>query len=564
MKLSRRRLLGMAAATIPALSSSGCASNGEDDDRGWNRGDLAHLLPTASSTAFNLKTSFQSPLASAPQLALSEPGASNERRVLGVRGDENGRFWSFRVGDLASDREYTLQLRSEAGSALCDAWPLRTLPAADAKPERLRVGAFTCAGGMSVPVSPSLFEPFKPIAYRRHLFERLLEEKPDVVVANGDHVYFDLPMSERIQSHALAPIFGPFMKNVMANFDPSQPVRSPRNESALTTVGDDQIASIYGVRFRSTPTFFITDDHDYFDNDDATEERISFPPNAFHRSLRNHLQRLYFPEFLSSSAAEAALPGRKEEDGLSLSTHFGSVRYGDLFCGLFYDCGGYLELGEGAGLVPRSVEAWLIAETLGEDTLHAAHFPSHPMGWTAGKWREWYRDRLESSGSVVATVGSDASGGKYLWQSGWWEQHQRLLHALSSQRSRAALMISGDLHALGAGIIEASGSLSLARNPVRTILAGPVGVGEIGWPSRARGVSARVPRELSMQPLLELEERNGVTIVDFDRQQTKVRTLGCPAGYEAPGTFEFDEVLHVEWALADSTSGDDGVKGGIS
>ena len=93
---------------------------------------------------------------------------------------------------------------------------------------------------------------------------------------------------------------GPFIRNATASFDPEQPV------------------------------FFITDDHDYFDNDDATPERVTFPPDE----------------------AERALPGQREEDGIKLSTHFGSLRYGDLCAGLLYDCGGYLGLGEGAGLVP--------------------------------------------------------------------------------------------------------------------------------------------------------------------------------------------------------------------
>ncbi len=51
--------------------------------------------------------------------------------------------------------------------------------------------------------------------------------------------------------------------------------------------------------------------------------------------------------------------------------------------GLFYDCGGYLELGENAGLIPASVEAWLLSQSTREDTRHLVHSPSHPMGWTA-------------------------------------------------------------------------------------------------------------------------------------------------------------------------------------
>lgn len=542
MKVSRRRFIGLAAA-LPGAAALSCSRDDASDD-GWNRGPLAHLLPTASFDAFNIKASFTEPLAFTPLLRVGES------RVTGKRTDTAGRFWAFRVSGLTPDREYELQLEhegaSESADPICDPWPLRTLPARDSRPNRLRIGAFTCAGGMSVPVSPAIFEPFKPIAYRRRLFDLLLEHEPDLLIANGDHVYFDLPMAGAIRSHPLAKIAGPFIRNATASFDPEQPVLGSTNETSLTTVGDDQIASIYGVRFRSTPVFFITDDHDYFDNDDATPERVTFPPDDFHRSLRDNLQRLYFPEFLSPDEAERALPGQREEDGVMLSTHFGSLRYGDLFAGLLYDCGGYLGLEEGAGLVPPSVERWLIGETRSEDTLHAAHFPSHPMGWTAGKWREWYRDRLESSGSVVAAVGGDESGGKFMWQPGWWAQHQRLVGALAAQTKRKALVVSGDLHALGAGVIEASGALALGQNPVHTLLSGPVGVGEIGWPSRARGVTARAPEELSVRSLLDLEERNGFSVLDFDRYGAQLRTYGCPTGYVSPDRLTVSEAVSID------------------
>jgi hypothetical protein len=251
----------------------------------------------------------------------------------------------------------------------------------------------------------------------------------------------------------------------------------------------------------------------------------------FHAALRNALQRLYFPEFIADELP-ASLPGRVS--GGALSTHFGEVRYGDLFTGLLYDCGGFLSLGAEAGLVPRPVEAWLIDRTRTEDTVHLAHIPSHPMGWTAGKWREWYPDVLESSGSAVAPVLRDEAGGKYMWQQGWWRQHQALLDSLSSQRRRKALVVSGDLHALGAVRIERSAGLDLAANPVHSILSGPVGVGDIGWPSRARGVAARLPEGLDAESLLELDERNGFTLLDFDRRSARVRVFGAPPDYVAP------------------------------
>ncbi len=544
MNLSRRRFIGLVAG-LPGLGALGCAAL--DESEGWNRGPLQHLLPTASHRSFNLKASFFEPTSLAASMAPSL--RVGERLVAGERQDTIGRFWAFRIGDLEPDTQYTLQLVNGKDDApLCDTWPLRTLPAPDAAPEHLRVAAYTCAGGPNFPIPPALFSPFKPASYRRRLFDLILERNPDLVFAIGDHVYADLPMMNGIQAHPLAPLFGPFLREVVASFDLDVAILGSPNEVALTTIGDDQIASIYGVRFRSTPMFFITDDHDYFDNDDATPERITFPPNAFHTSLRNSLQRLYLPEFIADDESVANLPGGMMGGSIPLSTHFGRVRYGDLFSGLLYDCGGYLSLGGSAGLVPASVEAWLLDETRREDTKHLIHFPSHPMGWTAGKWREWYRDLLESDGSLVEAIRVDEGGGKYQWQVGWWEQHQRLLAMLGAQEHRKALVVSGDLHALGAVRIEASGALDLNQNPVHSVLSGPVGVGDLGWPSRARGVEARIPAELRAASLLDLDERNGFTLLDFDRRATRIETSGCGPEYAAPSEIRLERALELEIA----------------
>jgi hypothetical protein len=352
---------------------------------------------------------------------------------------------------------------------------------------------------------------------------------------------------EALRETAVGQLIMPFIDGAKAEFDPAQAVLGTANEAALTTVGDDQIASIYGVRFRSTPVFFVTDDHDYFVNDDATLDGTTLPPSPFHAELRNSLQRLYLPEFIADDLP-GHLPGRVDNGSDALSTHFGEIRYGDLFTGLAYDCGGFLSLGAEAGLVPPSVEAWLIDRTRREDSVHLAHIPSHPMGWTAGKWREWYPDLLESTGSVVASVLRDEAGGKYLWQQGWWRQHQALLAALSSQKRRKALVVSGDLHALGATRIERSGDLDLEANPVHAVLAGPVGVGDVGWPSRARGVGARRPEGLVAESLLDLEERNGFTMLDFDRGSARVRVFGCPPDYVAPASLEVAPALELELA----------------
>ncbi|MFP6656023.1 MAG: hypothetical protein VCB25_10385 [Myxococcota bacterium] len=540
MNCTRREWLSMSLAAA-GLGAAACSEYDSND--GWHRGGLNHLLPTASAHAFNIKLSFMEPMNAAPILHVGE------RKVEGQRQDSAGRFWAFRVGGLRSGTEYSLQLRrSGTQETLCDSWPLRTLPASDDQPPRLRIISYTCAGGPNVPIPPAIYHAFKPAAYRRRLFDLILEEKPDLVIANGDHVYFDLPMMDRLNDKPIVGALMSLVAGMSAIFDPALPVLGTANESALTSVGDDQIAQIYGVRFRSTPIFFITDDHDYFDNDDATPERVTFPPDAFHASLRNSLQKLYFPEFIEEPALPEAIPGRITAQGLRLSTYFGEVRYGDLFCGLFYDCGGFLSLGDDAGLVPASVERWLANKTRREDTAHLVHFPSHPMGWSAGKWREWYPDLLTSRGSLVEGVQVDDQGQKFQWQDGWWQQHQRLLRALSDQSRRKPLIVSGDLHALGIARIEASGGLDFSDNPIYSVLSGPVGVGDIGWPSRARGVEPITPAGLKATSLLDLEERNGFSVLDFRRDRIDLEVFRCPAGYVSPSQLTLDSAARIKIA----------------
>ena len=58
--------------------------------------------------------------------------------------------------------------------------------------------------------------------------------------------------------------------------------------------------------------------------------------------------------------------------------------------------------------------------------------PSTPVGWSAGKWGEWYPDLLEESGKLGTTKK------KPYWQEGWNRQHDRLLEAAVEDGSQAA------------------------------------------------------------------------------------------------------------------------------
>ncbi|MFC6631945.1 hypothetical protein [Microbulbifer taiwanensis] len=526
-KLSRRNLLKMGlGATV--LSATACSGDYRSPDN-WYQGDLQHLIPLVSHRSFNIKLSFLSARDRAPILKVGN------RSISGRQQDTLGRFWAFRVGDLSPDTEYQLQLHDPSGTSLCDPWPLKTFPDPAQKAERLRVISYTCAGGPDLPVLPGNRHAFKPVVYRQKLFDTIVGQKPDMVISNGDHIYWDYRSWVKNPDSAMARMAIDLFLGSYGSFDESLPVKGTKNEITLQAIADEQIGKAYGVRFRSTPVYFVTDDHDYFDNDDATPELVTFPPNNFHQDLRDTLQAQYFPEYIVEEELPTAFPGYTTEETIALSTHFGAARFGDLFCGALYDCGGKLNLaGDDAGLIPQTVEDWLLEKTALEDTRHLIHIPSHPMGWTAGKWREWYPDLIESEDTLLAEVKGDGQGNKFMWQRGWWSQHQRLIEALSLQKERKPLIVSGDLHLLGAGQIKRSGSLDLASNPVTSILSGPVGVGGLGWLSKARGLSAKIPKSLVAEALLTPRERNGYTLIDMSRTQCRIELYQCPEGYVMP------------------------------
>jgi hypothetical protein len=329
-------------------------------------------------------------------------------------------------------------------------------------------------------------------------------------------------------------------------FDPQAPVLGGGNEAVLKSVGQAQIADLYGVRMRSMPMFFVGDDHDYFENDEATDRYVTFPVEDFEVELKRGMQQLFYPEFLPDPHRPATLPGASAPDRWSgLAESFGTLRWGDLLEAVIYDCGRHLSLkGKHAGLVPPPAEAWLVERTRAEDTRHLLHVPSHPMGWSAGKWREWYPDVAVSDGEGGLSggvremnLGSSTPGGarpaggahlstaqaKFMWQSGWWNQHQRLLAALTAQAERAAMMVSGDLHVVGWGRLKRSGDLDLSANPVNSILAGPVGTSGGSWPSAVRGMAPRPATDIAMDEVGRPVEKNGFTLMDFDRDRVIVR-----------------------------------------
>jgi hypothetical protein len=86
---------------------------------------------------------------------------------------------------------------------------------------------------------------------------------------------------------------------------------------------------------------------------------------------------------------------------------------------------------------------------------------------------------------------------------------------MSAMQGRIAMSMSGDLHAIAAGRMLQTGNLDLSRNPVHSILTGPIGTRAGGWPSGVRKVGAQPSVHLRMEEFIKPIEQHGFTIADF-------------------------------------------------
>jgi len=521
MGTTRRELLGAGASAALGLLPWGSAtqllaqpSPARENAavQTWDDGDLAHVLPTSSHDRILLKTSFKKPLDAAPILQVGDS------RISGIRSDTRGSFWQFHASDLKPGTSYELSLTSSDGRSLCQPWKLSTMPGPDEATAKLRLLIYSCAGGHDLFSAAQTGFGFLPAAVRRRLLLRGLSFAPDALIANGDHVYWDL----------LAPRAAPKLgaskaAREYARFDRDAPVLGGANESALLRAAGEQITPLYGTLCRSTPVFFLQDDHDHFDNDEATDEAVTFPPDNFMLQSARATQRLWYPEFLPDANRSPGLPGSDSPDQPSyrpsgLSESFGTLRYGRLAEVLLYDVRRTVTLaGPTAVFVAPDVEAWLKARAAVKDVIHLVNVPSNPPGWSAGKWGEWYPDLLGPDGKL------SEERPKPYWQRGWLSQHDRLMQALSAMPGRIPLVVSGDLHAIGEGRMMRSGHLSFANNPVIAVLPGPLGTSKGGWASEFRGVGPKPPQHLDMQETITPLEENGFLLADFTPEKITLR-----------------------------------------
>ena len=525
---TRRRFIGTAAA---AAAGTGLGRMPATADDGWRAGPLQHLIPAASHDRLAIKCSFAEPLDFVPMLRIGN------RQVAGRSTDTARRFFSFDAASLAPDTEYPLQLADGGGSTLCDSWPLRTFPLPSAEPESVRFLAYTCAGG-----HPDAAEglAFLPLAVRQRLLRRALSFRPRALIAIGDHIYWDQVTLLHNRGEERGRAARAFYEQV-GWLDRSLPALGTPNEASLKAAVGPQIAELYGVMLRSVPSYFVSDDHDYYENDDADPSMVTLPPDRYQVEFARFTRNAYLPEFLPDSERPLAMSGTGAGDREpGISEAFGTFRYGRLAEVLIYDCARFLSLkGNHAGLVPPEAEHWLHQRTRDQGVAQLFHVPSHPFGWSAGKWREWYPDvaDLDDGGATVSRIGDFAGSNfkltterpKYFWQAGWLHQHQRLLESMSSQSKRPGVVLSGDLHAIGHSVLERSGNLDLSGNPVHAVLTGPVGTLR-GWPSAARGTPPLAATGLIHDIRGETFEKNGFALFDVTPSEITVRLFAWKTG----------------------------------
>ena len=479
---------------------------------------VKHILSSASHERLGISLSLSK---STLKLELLLNGSN---LIKGRKTDKEGKHWQFLSNKLISNESYELQLISE-NEPIYKRWTIKTFPDPEAKIKKLSFMSFTCPGGGDA-FRASGREFFKPFSFRQNIFNEGLSKNPDFAIAIGDHVYWDLrgesspPVGRN--SKLIKFFLGGYLRLRYGSFNRLESADSKTNESVLKKIGNEQIASLYGTRFKSTPIFFIPDDHDYFENDDAEEEIVTFPADKFSKDAFRKMADLFYPPLLDTPDD---LPGRS----------IGRIRYGDAFEGLIADCAGNMTLGDKkAVLISNKDEEWILSRIKKSKAKHLAFIPSHPLGYTAGKWREWYPDVVAEEGATGTVVNELLSGrsgslttdvNKYLWQSGWFLQHQRLLKSIA-QRKGSRFIFSGDIHAIGASSIIKSGEESLER-AVKTFLVGPVSSSTGTWPSFARGITAENPKYLKCETIYSIKEENGFTFFQIDNDKALAEIISC-------------------------------------
>ena len=504
MRITRRQLLLHATASATLLSD--LLSRDVLDPvvlaqttGDWDRGMVFHALPTVNHNRILLKLSLTQAQSGAPSMTV---GA---RTIRGTRTDSRGFFWQFDIQDLAPARAYRLELRSDRGRPLAEPWTISTFPDLDSRADHVRVVFFTCAGGHDALLANDITQP---LVVRRALLERAVAEKPHAIVANGDHVYWDLlsPVSSSLGASPAGIAFA-------GTFDRTKPVLGSANEDFLLKAAGEQIAPLYrhGVPvdsrvLRPGRPRLLRQRH-------RLRSAHHVPADGSHDAPRAGHPAALLPGVSSRSQPAARTSGYGRARTYLRACHRATALFA---MATFWKCCSTTTVGRApmhgptAVFVDPEVEKWLTARMRGPDTIHVVNAPGLPPGWTKGNWYEWYPDRIENGKPTVATP-------KPYWQPGWLAQHDRLIEAMHRMGGRIPLIVSGDIHAIAVGHISRCGRLDLSSNPVVSVLPGPVGTDGTAWPR-----AVEHPHQLDVTDRWAPIRENGFAVLDFHRDRIDV------------------------------------------
>ena len=194
----------------------------------------------------------------------------------------------------------------------------------------------------------------------------------------------------------------------------------------LKLAAGPQIVPVYGTDFRSTPVFFLQDDHDYFDNDEAFDEIITFPPVWFQLATRaRDAEALLSRSFCRTRLVHEGCPGARL--GMAASQRAGapfdmagSPRFSFTMSAA---CARWPDQPRLSSTRRSSVGCW-----------RARPRRMSPI-WSTRPAIRWGGARGSGWSGIptcsIAKASSRPAEPKPYWQSGWMKQHDRLIAAMT-------------------------------------------------------------------------------------------------------------------------------------
>ena len=251
---------------------------------------------------------------------------------------------------------------------------------------------------------------FLDMTARRRLLARGMSFKPDAVIANGDHIYWDVATSYN-KPHIEVPA-GTALAEVRRRDSIcrcrccTRAMRRSSRASATTRSRACTAPRCARRRRSSSPTT-------------TTRSRTTSTTTTWRRcrpirTARSRQSRPSACTIRSSCPTRTCRVAAWQRQGRSARRHQHHFRHAALRQAARI---GVLRLsalrrlqGRPRQGLPQWAEDWLIARTRAEDTAHFFHVPSLPFGYSSGKLGDWYPDLLDEQPSAWSSSSRSLAG----------------------------------------------------------------------------------------------------------------------------------------------------------